>query len=160
MKKGFGILLTGLMFFGSAGEQITSAEAEEFNLICRTVKNTSQVVPHLFERQIFQNGSSEFYYGDTRQFNASFLNDSQDLRIKYINSDNQLVRHIYSCQRVGASLKYTRCKMSPLDIEYVITFGSLFSDEIKFISHSLNPQWLTTDSASFLYMEAGTCVSG
>ena len=132
-------------------------KAMEQEYLCDTVKETNQVIPHLFEPQEVLNGNTEFSYQDTGQFLAVFDEDGASLKIRFMNSHNQPIEHNYSCEQFGNRLNMNRCSMSPLDTEYVISFGSLFAEKIKFISYSLYPLWLTTDYASSMRVEVGFC---
>ena len=132
-------------------------KAMEHEYLCETVKETKQVIPHLFEPQEVLNGNTEFSYQDTGQFVAAFDEVGASLKIQFMNSQNQPIEHNYSCEQFGSGLNMNRCSMSPLDTEYVISFGSLFADKIKFISYSLYPLWLTTDYASSMSVKVGFC---
>ena len=106
-------------------------KAMEQEYLCDTVKETNQVIPHLFEPQEVLNGNTEFSYQDTGQFVAVFDEAGASLKIRFMNSHNQPIEHNYSCEQFGNRLNMNRCSMSPLDTEYVISFGSLFAEKLS-----------------------------
>jgi hypothetical protein len=160
MNKVFRILLVGWVLFFVQNKAMASFL--EYKLLCKTIKVTSQQIPHLFEPSKVLNGTTEFSYHDQTQFNAELKRDNignGTLRTSFINNYGQLINHSYTCEQTGSNLNMTKCTMSPLDNEYVITFGNFADDKVKFIRYGLVTQWLLSEHLqSFMRVEVGACV--
>ena len=124
------LLLATVLFLALLKPQLGFAETDK-QFICRTEKETTQVIPHLFPPQQFNNGSSEFYYEDTKQFTLTLKEDFSIATIKFLNLYNDVIEHNYFCKLSICDPKL-RCEMIPFDDIYHLIFGNPKNEDIKF----------------------------